>query len=449
MRFDFIVCYEYINKSRRGEPKAIFYGRLMLETMFDKKFLSNKYVLLAIILVITLLVYLVFIFFTKASPSPQTLPKNATAYTVSVQTLKQDLYSPNLLVNGQVESPTYTQFKAVMQGHISRIYVAEGDLVHKGQLLVEFDKRKLELELAYQQTYMDEVNAKIGQLIESHKADCKSLENEKKLLQLQEKAIKRLESLNAKQLVSDADVDAVKVSKIKQELDITQRQLVIDSYTKQLTRLKTELRRYELAHQQLTEELSNCRIMAPYEGRVAKLYAIDGDYLKTGDLILSAYNLTNVKVKAAISGNDVPTLRHILTKKLPLKALSLVDEQLFDLNLEKLSWGDIPNGVFKFTQGAERFALGQHVELCLNLPPVTAFAIPQTAIDQYERIYIVKDGYAKAITIKSIGYIYNLKNPEQIQVLVQSKLLKNGDLLITSRLNHIHTGLPVKPEAIA
>ncbi len=417
--------------------------------MLDKKFLGNKYVLLVIIVIVTLLLYLTFTHFTSSPPSSQIQPKNATAYTVSVQTLKQDLYSPNLLVNGQVESPNYTQFKAVMAGHISRIYVAEGDVVHKGQLLVEFDKRKLEHELAYQQSYIDEVNAKIGQLIEAHKADRKSLENEKQLLQLQEKAIKRLESLNDKHLVSDADVDAAKFSKIKQELDITQRQLGIDSYTKQLARLKTELRRYELAHQQLTEELTNCRIMAPYEGRVAKLYAIDGDYLKAGDPILSAYNLTNVKVKAAISGSDVPALRHTLAKKLPLKALSLMDEQLFDLNLEKLSRDDIPSGVFKFTQGAEQFALGQHVELCLNLPPVTAFAVPQTAIGEYERIYIVRDGYAKAVTIKPIGYIYNLKNPEQVQVLVQSKLLKNGDLLITSRLDHIHTGLAVKPESRA
>ncbi|MDF2868125.1 MAG: HlyD family efflux transporter periplasmic adaptor subunit, partial [Gammaproteobacteria bacterium] len=272
----------------------------------------------------------------------------------------------------------------------------------------------------------------------------KILENEKQLLQLQERAIKRLESLNNKQLVSDAEVDAAKASKIKQELNITQRQLLIDSYTKQLARLKTELHRYELAQQQLSEELANCQVVSPYAGRVEKLYATDGEYLNAGDPILTAYNLTDIKVKAAISATDVPTLRQTLTKKLPLKALSMVDEQLFNLDLEKLSRGDMPSGIFKFTHGAEQFSLGQHVELCLSLPPVKAFAVPQTAIYEHQRIYLVKDGHAKAITIKPIGHIYNLKNPERAQVLVQSNLLEDGDILITSHLDNIYTGLEVE-----
>lgn len=414
--------------------------------MWYKKFLRIQYVILPVILIVLAMFYLLYSSKIKQQVTSinQTVinkPKASTA--VKTLVLKRASYNPNLLFEGQIEAVQHRQLKAAISGYIRNILVKEGELIHKGQVLAEFDIHKLERDIAYQQSYIEEVNAKIEQLAEVKQADITSLQNEKRLLELQNRTIQRLENLNQKQLTSDAELDMAKANKIKQELSITQRQLQIDSYAKQLARLKTEQHRHELTMQQLKEELANCHIKAPYDGRVEKILVAEDDYLKAGEPLLTSYSLKGLRVKAAIPDKHISAMRQIIATKSSLKVVSFADEQYVDLKLDRLKKESSAYGIFLFDKNTDNLALGQQLDICINLPPVSAFAIPQSAIYEHNQIYLLKNNRTEAVTIKPIGYFYNLKQLDQIQVLVDDKTLQDGDILITSQLDNIYSGMEV------
>jgi|GEM_PF-2488891 len=367
-------------------------------------------------------------------PEPRGLPK------VMTQVLKQGSYLPNLLIPAQVEAVEYPQLKSIAAGQIKRVYVAEGEVIHKNQLLLELDKRKLERDIAYQQSYIDEVNAKIKQLEQTHKVNLDNLAQEKKLLQIQERTIQRLEGLIAEHLIPDTEIDNARASEIKQQLSISQRQLVINSYDAELIKLKNELQRYELTMQQLKDDLANCQIMAPYEARITKLYSTEGDYIKLGEPILAAYDLSKPVINATIPADYLDLIKQKLDESSSLTVMSLNRDKMIQFQLNQV----IQNKAkFSLTQGLGSLTIGQNLRLCLNLPPVKAYAVSSHYVDENNQIYIVRKGRVKNIIVQIVGEIYDLKRLDNKQLLIRSELIQEGDQLIISSLKDLQPDMQV------
>jgi multidrug efflux pump subunit AcrA (membrane-fusion protein) len=358
-------------------------------------------------------------------PAP---PQALTNQSSNIQTIQQGLYHPNITLVGHIEAMGLMQFKAPLAAKVSHVHIAEGDSIHKGQVLLELDKRKLQQELAYQLSYIDEVNAKITELIEIHQADVANLASEKELLQFQERTIVRMEQLNAKHLASDAELDAARAGKIRQQLDIRRRQLLIDNYKGGLAKLKTQLHRYELMVLQLKEDIANCQITAGYDGKIAKLMVASGDYVTAGQLMLTAYEINKLAVMAPIPDAQTAFLKKALSSKNPVQVEAMLDEQTIKLQLSRLGQ---KQAYFSLPQDISHFAPGQALTLCLSLPAVHAFSIPQHAIDKHNKVYIVKQGQTKAVQVKPVGKIYSLTQAEE-EILIQSKFLHDGDRVIVS-----------------
>jgi HlyD family secretion protein len=103
------------------------------------------------------------------------------------------------------------------------------------------------------------------------------------------------------------------------------------------------------------------------------------------------------------------------------------------------------DGLFRVSTGREHLALGQFVDLSVELAPMSNVVVmPSTALYGMKRIYLLRDGRMAGVDIKLVG---ERRRDGKTQVLVQSPQLHDGDQAIVTHLPNAIDGLRVKTAA--
>ncbi|WP_221801765.1 efflux RND transporter periplasmic adaptor subunit [Oceanobacter mangrovi] len=189
----------------------------------------------------------------------------------------------SVAATGTLEPKNYVEVGAQVSGQIEHLFVEEGDLVEKGQLLAEIDASVAELNVKVAEANLENKRAQLDQQLAE--------------LELDQQRLQRNEGLFSRKAVSeDTLIESradVKILKAK------------------ITASKADIRADELSLQADKVSLGYTKIYAPIAGTIASIDVTEGETLNATNstpTVLQISDLSTMTLRAEVSEADVPRL---------------------------------------------------------------------------------------------------------------------------------------------
>lgn len=381
-------------------------------------------------------------------PEPRPIEAQEKAWAVVAESIAPGIQSPNLLLFGRIESPRTARLTSGVDADVLEVPAREGDRVETGELLVRLDEREVALMLAQNQAEINQIAAEIELEREKHANDLSSLESERELLALARKEAQRAQRLVMTNVGSQSQLDAARQAVERQTIAVNNRELTIRQHESVMAKLESRLRQAEAVRDRSKLDLERTRIVAPFDGRITKVFVSIGDRVKSGDSVVSLYDTGALEIRAQVPAGSLPVVRQSLLQKKPLKAGTRVDGIGVAAVLDRIS-GEVRAGsggadaLFKIREASPWLPLGRTVELLVELPAVDdAVALPLEALYGTGTVYVLDDGHMKGVKVERLGEIHAVGRDRR--VLVGSDRLKAGDRVIVTQLPNAIDGLRVR-----
>lgn len=391
----------------------------------------------------------VFIGLKQSKPEKVAIEKPEKVWLVdTVPVVFQDV-SPEITLYGRVETPRNASMKSALNADVISTNVLEGSTVATGELLLTLDDTDTQLLLTQRQADLADIESKISAEDLRYKRDQGLLEQESELLKLADNAVSRSKKLEQSRLASQATLDDALATKQRQVLTVKRLNYDISEHPARMAQLQASLKRAQALVKQAEIDLERSKITAPFSGRIAKLDVSVGDRVRSGDSLLSIYDLENLEVRSQIPGRYIYQINDMINKRVPLTATATIDKKQFTFTLERLS-GEVKldsggiDGLFSISDNTQALALGTFIELKLKLASQhEVVAVPFNALYGRDHVYRLKDGYLESVSIERIGESTNLITGDK-QLLLRGQRLQEGDQIVSTQLPNAITGLRVE-----
>lgn len=236
---------------------------------------------------------------TSRASSPQRTT-TVDARNVSVLKVSRSQIDDFYEATGTVKAKTTTQISSNVMGRIISFPVAEGDVVSRGQVLIEIDSSEAKAQLLKGQAAMAEAQASLTELersVETANAAVRTAEANK---QLAETTFGRFKELYERGSVSAQEFDEAraKLNAATSELERVRshvRELLAKN--KQIT-ARIDQAKAEIANIKVVEGYSN--ITAPVSGVVIKKFAESGAIASPGTPLLAIEDNSQYRLEAAV-----------------------------------------------------------------------------------------------------------------------------------------------------
>ena len=193
------------------------------------------------------------------------------ALTVEVMPLEL-----RIVASGEVRYQSLARIGSEITGTVTARHVREGDLVNKGDLLIELNPEELQSRLAQAQTLLQQL-----QKISRPQAQAALVESRDNLRQVSREA-RRRETLAEKGVISTEQVEQAQRMELNAKTALTRAQLTADS----LAAGSTEERLLQQRIVSAEAELAKTRIYAPFAGRVQTRNVEPGDLVQPSKVLL-------------------------------------------------------------------------------------------------------------------------------------------------------------------
>ena len=255
--------------------------------------------------------------------------RQPVAKIAATRPVRQNITS-SITSNGKVEPITPYVIRAALNTFVTRVNVAEGQTVKKGQLLMELDVKEAAAQLAEAKSRLLRAQNDLKAAEAGGKADAVAevqsnldkAQAERNRLQVEHDAIERLiakgaatkDELAANELaLAKARADVEKFTAVKQEfgrqvgLQASQGTLAVEQAQSEAAALEDKVRQG--------------RILAPVDGTLYSLPAKTGLFARTGELLAELADLHKVRVRAFIDEPDLGALESGLPVRITWDAL--------------------------------------------------------------------------------------------------------------------------------
>lgn len=202
--------------------------------------------------------------------------------------------------SGKVEADQHSGLSTRIMGQIARIYVAAGEKVQKGQLLLQIHDQDIRAKKAQVQANKIEVEA--------------ALKNAKK--------------------------DFERFNILFEQKSASQKEL--DDVSTHYQMMKAKLNAVQEMEQEVDEMLRYASIRAPYSGIITKKYKNEGDLATPGVPLLAIENANHYKVMARIPETEIAKIQKNDLVKVKVAALGedLIDAYVKEVNPSALYTGN-------------------------------------------------------------------------------------------------------------
>lgn len=212
-------------------------------------------VLLAIAGLLLVVAWMAGMFSEKMAPGTTKPPVVDSSAAITVISQPRKLYEP---VPASIQAKQATMISSRILSRIEKIHVRAGDLVDKGQLLIELEQTDLQSRLSQANAAVNSVNAR---LVEAKQSLARAVE------------------LSKTGVIAKADLDRAKANH--------------DALLADLTNAKQASHEAKVA-------LGFAKIFAPMNGRIVDRFAEPGDTTQPGVQLLSLYNPLSLRVEAHV-----------------------------------------------------------------------------------------------------------------------------------------------------
>lgn len=219
-------------------------------------------------LVVAIVFIALLIYWTKPVQSP--ILKEVRPLHVVVTTVdKRDIY-PFITAAGRLIPEKTANLQFEVSGHLRARQVQAGQKVEQGTLLLELDDQHYRLRRVEYQSHLDTEKAAILR-------DEILLAIASKNLDLQTKAVQRLEKLRRDSLASRSNLEAALQKKLQLQAEQTRLQFLVDTAT---SRLHLQQARLKLAQRDVT----HTQLYAPFDGIINRIHVAQGDRVAPGKI---------------------------------------------------------------------------------------------------------------------------------------------------------------------
>lgn len=184
---------------------------------------------------------------------------------------------PDFVASGPIVVENQVDIQAQREGMMSRIVVDAGDMVRKGQLLGTLDDRQISAD-------RDAAQARVKSIA----ADVKNWEG---LVKVHESDVRRAEEMRKADLNTQEQVEHQRYKLVAAEFEVE--------------RERANLKNAEAALVSLNLELEKARIVAPFEGVVARRYVRAGQKVAVGDRLFWVTALKPLRVRFTLPENFI------------------------------------------------------------------------------------------------------------------------------------------------
>jgi len=381
----------------------------------------------------------------KASrPKQAPVPSTEQVWRVETISVAPAALSPQLTLSGKVESPELTRAAAPGVARVSQVLVLEGQLVRRGQLLLELDPRDFAPRVAQAQGQVDELMAAIDSERLRHAADLDQLEQERRLLDFAAADVARFERLREENFYSQAAVDQSRQTLARQQISLRSRELAIKDHAARMAQLRSRLDQARANLEQAQLALTRSRVIAPFDGIVADVQVAQGDQVGNGQTLLTLYPLAGLEIRAKIPAPHQDEILQQVSQGRRLEATARLAGETLRLKLTRLSGAADSRGLdafFRLTAPNDRLRVGSLLTLHMSRPAVAgAIAVPYAALYNGRQVYKVEAGRIQAVQVSVLGELAG----ERPMLLIRSDGLKRGDQIIATHLPNAMSGLRVE-----
>jgi len=392
-------------------------------------------------------------YLVKSKPEAPTKPEQETAWSVDVQTLEYSQQSPELNILGSVESVQNTLITSRVNTTVTSTPVLAGTAVKQGEIILHLDQLEVGVALTQRQADVSELEALIAEQNIIQESNLQSLQTEKNLLKLAEKALARQQRLVKNNVTSKERVENSEVALQQQKLALTNRQLSVNNHQNRINQLQARLSRAKAQLTLAELDMAQTKLKAPFDGWVVSVSVAAGNRVRAGDPLIGLVARDSLEVKAQIPNRWVPDIQAIIANenaagKAPgTTAYANVFNQRTELQLDRLAanasaaTGGI-NAFFRPKEG-NHLLLGKAVSLQVTLPPIAqAYSLPVSALYGDKRIYWVdEDSRLQAARIQRLGRYRGSDGKDWI--IFSGTDLRPGMQVITTQLPNAVSGLKV------
>ena len=279
-----------------------------------------------------LLGLLILVLAIKLKPAPELALNYNPARLVELQALSKQQVAPATLGFGRVEPKIVWQAVSEVSGRLVYRHpqLETGRLLAKDTLLLEIDPLEYQLKLAQAQANLNATQTKLTRIDKEARNLATSLQTEQKKLALVRQEYQRQKILKEKNLISLSAIET------QQQALLTQQKLVHDlesafellpDDTKvTVAQLSVDQAKLEDAQRQLDKT----RLLLPFDARIAEVNVEQDQVVTLGSLMLVAYQLGEVEIKAQMSLKSMNTLRRSIENSTVAAQLNSIE----DLQLE-------------------------------------------------------------------------------------------------------------------
>ena len=217
--------------------------------------------------------------------------------------------------NGKVEPLQNFEAHAPMGTTVKKVLVKEGDLVKKGQLLVQLDDAAARSQAAQALARVRGAEADL-KAVQGGGTREEVLTLEAQLQKAQAESDTDQRYLNAlRELLKQNAASVGEIKNAENQLKAANAELVLiqqkmrNRYAQpEIARVEAQQAEAQAAYTAAEDVLSQLNIHAPFDGIVYSLPVVQGAYLNPGNFVLEEANLSKVRVRAFVDEPDVGRL---------------------------------------------------------------------------------------------------------------------------------------------
>ncbi|MBJ7879617.1 efflux RND transporter periplasmic adaptor subunit [Gelidibacter salicanalis] len=355
---------------------------------------------------------------------------------ITISEVISDKFNDYISISGTVNPISTVYLDAYEGGRVMEIFIEEGSMVKKGDVILKLENREL-----YGQILNSETNLALKQndLRQTQiNFDSKRIGGQKSLLESEfqlKKAKRKFKQFQA--LYEDELIAGEEFLQAEESFELAEKNHEVNTFqvkqdsllnTSSIKELIKDLARMKQTLSMEYERIENLNVKAPVDGQLGTLDAELGKQIGRGQGIAQINVLTNFKIESTVDEHYIDRVKRGLLGTFERNNL------LYNVNLKKV-YPDVKAGKFKIDlvfsgDKPDNIRTGQNYYIKLQLGAATeAFLLPRGAFFQStggQWVYVIDStgGFAVKRSVK-IGK----QNPQYYEVL---EGLEPGEQVITS-----------------
>ncbi|HDZ08794.1 efflux RND transporter periplasmic adaptor subunit [Pseudohongiella sp.] len=385
-------------------------------------------------------------------PKAEPVERAEREWPVSYREVTPVAMAPTIQVYGKLETDQSATLRAGVTATVAQVFRREGDWVNAGDPLLRLDDAEVLLAEKSARAALARAEAALRSVNNEHQLARDLGQHHEAQAQLAREKLQRFESLHAKSMIADAQLDDVRHEANERAMVLAQHQSRLLDFPNQEQQAAAAVAEAAARLGQAELDKQHTDVRVPFSGRVMALDVSAGDRISVGSALLSVADYAGLQVRAPVPMEVAQRLRRSLDTGTPVVAAATVAGERLGFGLSGLA-GEVKtghSGIDAFFQVAPDsvMALGTVVNLVIALPEVpNVIALPIHAVYDNNRVYKITDNRLQAVEIERVGE--HMDAAGDYRVLVRSAELESGDHLMVSQLPTAMTGLLVKPTSTA